>query len=183
MDIVLTYRGRIPAKRSDREAVWAIRREFHTQLAKLWGKEPFSVLRRWEDSNFEAGAPHFTRHWRDQTFVPFLGEDVGVGANIDITLLTGMPAKKRVVSSGDLDNRIKRLIDALRVPKGEGEMVESLPADARWYCLLEDDDVVISVTARLGAYLASDDPAEAFAFIRVRPSALRVTLSNLSMLF
>lgn len=181
MEIILTYRGRIPAKRSDKEAVWAIRKEFHLQLAKLWGKEPFDVLKRWEDAGFSADAPHFTRHWRNQTFVPFLGQDVSVGADLDITLLTGVPIQKRVISAGDLDNRIKRIVDALRVPKGHGEMVEELPPDARWYCLLEDDDVVTSLSAKLGPYLGSDDPAESFAFIRVRPVALRVTFANIAM--
>lgn len=158
-----------------------MRRDFHSQLSKLWGKEPFQVLKQWEESDFAAGAPKFTRQWRDQTFVPLLGEQIGVGARIDITLLTGMPSQKQVVSAGDLDNRIKRIIDALRVPKGESEMAIHLPPGARWYCLLEDDDVVTAVSARLGAFLASDDPSESFAFIRVSPSPLRVTMDNLGM--
>lgn len=182
MEIVLTYRGRIPAKRSDRESVWAMRREFHTQLEKLWGREPFDVLKRWEDSGFAAGAPRFTSSWRDQTFVPFLGRDLGVGADLEITLLSGHPRQKRVLSAGDLDNRVKRLVDALRVPHGDSEMAEALPPGGRWYCLLQDDDVVTAVSAKLGTYLASDDPSESFAFIRVRPTGLRVSTSNLGML-
>jgi hypothetical protein len=166
----------------DKEAVWDIRRAFDSQLSKLWGKEPFGILKDWEDSNFSAGAPNFLRKSNGQTFVPFYGRDVGIGVKLEITLLTGMPSQKRVLEAGDLDNRIKRLIDALRVPKGHGEMSANLVPDSRWYCLIEDDNVVTEIKANLGTYLASDDASEAFAFIKIRPSALRVTTSNLEML-
>lgn len=182
MEIILTYRGRIPSRSKDRDAVWAMRREFHDQLLKLWGREPFAILKRWDDSAAEAGAPVIRRNLGNQTFLPLLGKDIGVGADIDITLLTGQPSQKRVLSSGDLDNRVKRLVDALRAPQQDGELVSDLAPNSTWHCLLEDDDVVTSITAKLGVYLASNDPAESFAFIRVRPTGLRVSLSNIAML-
>lgn len=81
-----------------------------------------------------------------------------------------------------MDNRVKRLIDALRIPQGDDEMASDLPPGSRWHCLLEDDDAVTAVSAKLGTYLASDDPSESFAFIKVKPSGLNVTTSNLAML-
>lgn len=160
-----------------------MRRSFSAQLEKIWGKAPFETLKNWEDTAFAAGAPKFTRMMHDQTFVPFYGRDVGVGVELDITLLTGMPIRKPVISAGDLDNRVKRIIDALRIPNGQGEMYGKLLPGGRHYCLIEDDNAVLSLGARLGPYLGSDDPAVSFAIVRVRPMAMRVTLNNLAMLF
>ncbi|WP_224705097.1 hypothetical protein [Devosia aquimaris] len=183
MEIILTFEGRIPAQRSDMGLIWEMRSAFSEQLRKVWGKAPFDVLKRWEDTNFSAGAPKFIRSTGGHTFVPIYARSVGVGVDLDITLLTGMPDQKPVLSAGDLDNRIKRIIDGLRIPKGHGELLAELPPAGRWYCLLEDDDAVLSLQARLGAYLGSDDPSVSFAVIRVRPHAIAVTQSNLAMLF
>lgn len=183
MELTLTFTGIIPAQRTDLEVIWTIRREFDRQLSKVWGKAPFAVLKKWEDSGFVSGAPRFTREVGGHTFVPLYGEDVGVGVDLDITLLTGMPAKKRVISAGDLDNRIKRLIDGLRIPSGHGEMSKTLPESGRWHCLLRDDSAVLGLRARLGTYLGSDDPSVSCAILRVKPVALKVTTGNLEMLF
>jgi hypothetical protein len=129
------------------------------------GKRPFEVLKDWEDSGFVSNAPKFTRSSEGTTFVPFYGQEVGVGVALDITLLTGMPTQKAVLSSGDLDNRIKRVIDALRVPQGKGEMLQQSKLASRCYCLMEDDNAVLSLRAKLGPYLGSDDPAVSFAII------------------
>ncbi|RWO04605.1 MAG: hypothetical protein EOS07_28690 [Mesorhizobium sp.] len=59
MDIYLAYRGQIPSKASSLDAIWNMRRSFHRQLEGLWGKEPFAVLKKWEDSNFVAKRTKF----------------------------------------------------------------------------------------------------------------------------
>jgi hypothetical protein len=136
VDIYLTYRGHIPSKSSSLDAIWSMRRSFHRQLVKLWGKEPFAILQKWEDSNFAAKAPNFLRKVGDQLFVPFYSEAVGVGVKLEIKLLTGLPQQQAVISSGDLDNRIKRIIDALRAPNQKGELTAGLEPDSRWYCVM-----------------------------------------------
>jgi hypothetical protein len=182
MELTLTFEGRIPAQRSDLGVIWTMRRSFSSQLEKVWGKPPFEVLRKWEDSGFAAGAPKFTRILADTTYIPLYGLDVGVGVDLEITLLTGMPTQKSVISSGDLDNRIKRIIDALRVPQGKGELQSDALAKSRCYCLVEDDNAVLALRAKLGPYLGSNDPSVSFAIIRARPVAINVTLQNLAML-
>jgi hypothetical protein len=183
LEIVLTYRGRIPSKSSSKAAIWDMRRSFDRQLRKLWGKQPFDVLKKWEDSNFAAGAPEFRLRQGTQLFVPLYGSAIGVGVELDIRLLTGMPEQKAVITAGDLDNRIKRLIDALQAPAQLGEHVDDLEPDQRWHCLVDNDSAVLGLTAKLGAYLDSDDPSESFATIVVRPIPLRVSLANMSMLY
>jgi hypothetical protein len=54
-----------------------------------------------------------------------------------------------VISAGDLDNRIKTLIDALRMPKGASELVgNEQPAEGEtpFFCLLEDDKMVTALS-------------------------------------
>ncbi len=183
MEFVLTYKGRIPAKASNRDVMWDMRRSFDRQLRKLWGKPPFTILAEWEASDFAGGAPNFLIKRGTQTFVPLYGMNVGVGVSLDIKLLTGLPERKPVISAGDLDNRIKRIIDALRAAANNDELAEDLPPASRWHCLMDDDSSVLSLTASLGPYLGCDDPAESFAVITVRPIAARVSISNLEMLF
>ncbi|AZO45394.1 hypothetical protein EJ076_31985 [Mesorhizobium sp. M7D.F.Ca.US.005.01.1.1] len=183
MDIYLTYRGQIPSKKSSLDAIWAMRRSFHGQLVKLWGKEPFAILKKWEDSNFAAEAPNFLRKVGDQLFVPFYSEAIGVGVKLEINLLTGFPQQQAVISSGDLDNRVKRIIDALRAPTQKGELIASLEPDTRWYCVMDDDSSVKEVTASLAPYLDSNDPSVSFVFVRIRTSPSAVTFANLAMLF
>ncbi len=183
MELVLTYEGHIPSKGSSNAAVWRMRTCFDQQLRKVWGKPPFEVLKKWEDSNFAANAPKFTRVLGGHTFVPFYGADVGIGIDLDIRLLTGMPDKKAILSAGDLDNRVKRIIDALQIPTQKGELIADLQPAGRFHCLVENDSAVLSLKASLGVYLGSDDPAISFATIVIRPVAMKVTQSNLEMLF
>lgn len=153
-----------------------MRKSFHHQLAKLRGKEPFVDL----DSPAYNAA---TKEFKGQRFTPFYGDYVRVQAAVDITLLTGLPAKKSVVSSGDLDNRLKRIIDALRMPQQAQEVLDEPIAADRCFCLLQDDSSVSRVTAQLGPYLAGDDETSSFAFVRVRATPIAVTPDNISMLF
>ena len=183
MEFVLTYEGRIPSRSKDKAAVWEMRKSFDRQLRKLWGKPPFDILAEWEATGFAAGAPNFLIRRGAQSFVPLYGLKVGIGVSLDIKLLSGLPDRKPVISSGDLDNRIKRVIDALRAAADEGELIGGLEDNARWHCLMDDDSSVLQLSASLGPYLGSDDTAVSFASITVRPIATRVTTDNLAMLF
>jgi len=189
MEIILTYKGHIPAKTSNKKAIWNMRKSFHNQLIKIWDKQPFQILSEWykseqHASSFENFHEKFIKKHDGVTFIPIYGRTIGIGVSLDITLLTGMEEKNKVLKAGDLDNRIKRIIDGLRVPIQKGELCNDLANNSEWHCLLEDDDAVISLNAQMGTYLGSDDSKESFAFIRVKPmSTGPVYTSTLSMLF
>lgn len=180
--IYLTYRGVIPSKSSNNEAVWAMRQAFHEQLSKLWGKEPYSVLKDWEDSNFAAGAPDFRKRLGNQVFIPFFGKKVGFGVELDLELLVGSSPFAAVINEGDLDNRAKRIVDALQCPTQPTELSANYQ-DPRYYCLMDNDSSVTALSVRLGPYLDSNAPEESFAFIRVKPSMKRTSLDTLAMAF
>jgi hypothetical protein len=88
------------------------------------------------------------------SFFPLVTSKHACYCDLDILFLRhGNPGSIRV--NGDIDNRLKTLYDALRMPKNENE----LPTDAApdeddkpFYCLLEDDSLITGtdiVTDRL----------------------------------
>jgi hypothetical protein len=74
---------------------------------------------------------------------------------LDILFLRHDPPGS-VVHAGDLDNRIKTLIDALRKPQGAIELRgNETPTDDEdpFFCLLEDDKLVTGLTVESDRYL------------------------------
>jgi hypothetical protein len=57
-------------------------------------------------------------------FVPTVSEKLDMAANLEITLLSPGPPGQLVSQPGDLDNRLKTLLNALKVPG-----VQDLPKD------------------------------------------------------
>jgi hypothetical protein len=157
-----------------------IRKKFHTQLQRLWEtskflKEagvdktavhlrpsqvsaalgvgytgllprPLIPLREYVSSNFESNG---------YRFVPLVCEEFSLLCSLDILFLR-RDFPQGVVSAGDLDNRVKTLIDTLRVPKSANELKgHETPADGEdpFFCLLEDDDLVTSLSVESGMLL------------------------------
>src|SRR6202021_954972 len=77
-------------------------------------------------------------------FVPLITEELCFRCSLDILFLrpeeSGM-----VIRGGDLDNRLKTLFDALRVPKNVDETGGLSSSEDPTYCLLEDDSLISEV--------------------------------------
>jgi hypothetical protein len=93
-------------------------------------------------------------------FIPLIRKKNGFTCGLDILFLRrGHPGE--VVVSGDLDNRLKTLIDGLKMP-GECSEIGSLPTEgeAPFFCLLEDDSLITSMkvtTDRLLTPIETDE--------------------------
>lgn len=91
-------------------------------------------------------------------FVPLVREDLSLFCSLDISLLR-RDFRAGAISAGDLDNRIKTLIDALRKPHNANELGGNEtpgPDEDPFFCLLEDDDPVTTLTVR--TYVLVDPP-------------------------
>lgn len=135
-----------------------IRRVFHSQLKMLWQKS--QNLREWECRNHATRKPRKT--WENAAehyqlngvgYVPLSWEGLGVACRLDILMLRPEAPGQTLIRGGDIDNRLKTLFDALRMPK-VGETAESLDDEGGrnpFFCLLEDDSLInhISVTTDL----------------------------------
>ena len=77
-------------------------------------------------------------------FVPIASNDLLVHCSLDILFLRPDPPGQ-LLKSGDIDNRVKTLLDALKMPQGEQDLGRYLKPQADeefFFVLLEDDGMV-----------------------------------------
>jgi len=151
-----------------------IRRAFHEQLREVWAqtsvlkeseKTPTSFAQMIERGDHERwGADRFPERekryplaelvaYAHQEFghewVPLARKDYRVHCELDITLLR-RDGYGSALENGDLDNRTKTLIDALKKPSSINEMPNQAdkPRDDErpFYVLLEDDSLVSRIS-------------------------------------
>lgn len=121
-------------------------------------------------------------------FVPLVREETSLLCSLDILFLRrDIPGS--VIDAGDIDNRIKTIIDALRIPRHQNELVGSDAApgadDDPFFCLLEDDSQVSRLVVETDTLLdppadGNLDHSEARLMITVEIRPYDVTLFNLS---
>jgi hypothetical protein len=191
-----------------------IRKDFHGQLKRLWQINKFlnehtvdtalwaskSAIPAYQVGNpgFWSGGPvperlplseaianmHRENGYR---FVPLVREEFGLSCSLDILFLRrDFPAG--VISAGDLDNRIKTLIDTLRKPHSANELRgNEVPGAGEdpFFCLLEDDDLVTALSVETDALLdppnngdAGQSQVKLIISVELKPS--HVTMFNLS---
>ena len=93
-------------------------------------------------------------------FVPLVTEYFDLLCSLHILFLRhDVPGS--AIQAGDIDNRIKTLIDALRVPHNQAELVrnDACPRDDEdpFFCLLEDDNQVSGFSVETDTLLEPPD--------------------------
>ena len=156
----LLYDGPLPSGDSQSAArvKHQIRKPFHKQLIEVWKNHP-SLKQFYEGrtpKRFEVGEPpseetvsvmyKMARRWErcGYRFLPLVCKTSGVAVSLDILFLRRGEAGHLVSSTGgDIDNRIKTLFDALRMPQERQEVSSKPDADEDpFLCLLEDDSLI-----------------------------------------
>jgi hypothetical protein len=154
------------AKKNRSPEKHAIRKVFHHQLATLWKTHPFLYGFM---ANEREGPPDMPRHgYADRylrcgyRFVPLISEFLMVACALDILFLRRDGPGALVKSGGDIDNRVKVLFDALRMPQTCDEVCDEKPApdEEPFYCLLEDDKLISSVRVDTNWLLTPPLPGE-----------------------
>jgi hypothetical protein len=149
MELTLIYDGILKPQNSGynkgiKENKHDIRCKIHQQLKELWKRAPFKP----DPKDFYKNIGGFN-------FLPLAVEGRNEIAEMNITLLRPTPIGHIVGQGGDIDNRIKTLLDALRMPKNNDELPKGYvpnPDENPFYCLLEDDKLITKLsisTARL----------------------------------
>jgi hypothetical protein len=161
MELKLTYDGLLlGASRTNTRAQHKhdIRRQFHPQLRRFW--ETHAILRRASARMFLPGKWQLTNSLEDPgpllweglaekyermgyNFVPLARQEAMVICSVRILFLRIDPPGS-LISSGDIDNRLKTLFDALRMPKDKDEVGGNAPSvdEKPFYVLLEDDRLI-----------------------------------------
>ena len=145
MEFRLLYEGPLRTNRGPKEKQ-TLRREFHRQLKELLTRPPMQPFKRLVEAKHKRATIFELCGF---TFAPLVSEKLSHVARLDITLLSPEEPGRTVTQGGDLDNRVKTLLDALRMPKVKDEIPnDDAPADGEvpFYCLLEDDNLISGIT-------------------------------------
>ena len=154
-----------------------IRRAFHKQLKHWWDVSPalarlrggYEALkippekRAWQGGDF-ASQPLYRdvlaefHECGGQRFVPLVCGELSLLCGLDILLLR-RDRPGGIISGRDIDNRLKVLFDALRMPKSGVEVSQcSFQSDENpMFVLLQDDSLISSVSVETDELL---DPPE-----------------------
>lgn len=117
------------------------------------------------------------------SFVPLVRKSLYVTAALDIQFLRHEDPGALVLQGGDLDNRLKTLFDALRMPSAvEGARGDTPTADPLW-CLLESDTLISDFSVKTGRLLGdpTKKPHAVRLWIDVTVKVLRVIDQNLCL--
>lgn len=185
MEFRLTYRGQLKAS-AGRDQKQRIRRFIHPQLATLWKQPPLTDLKEaLPGGKWAAADSPFARNVGPFTFRPLVNAAYDVIAELDITFLRPEPPGLLVSNSGDIDNRVKTLLDALRMPQNLAELPanDAPTAEEAPFCvLLEDDRLITHLAVTTDRLLEpSNSQLDVLLLIHVRVKVTRATLDNLTL--
>ena len=149
MEFTLYYRGPLKSNRGAKEK-HELRAHFHKQLKNLWDQKPLNSLKdKMLNKTADDQSLNVIKKIKDFEFAPLVAEKAGLIAELSIILLRPEPPGSIIQSSGDIDNRLKTLLDALKVPASPGELpTDAVPQDDQtpFFCLLEDDALITKIS-------------------------------------
>jgi hypothetical protein len=189
-----------------------IRKIFHTQLKQLWATNKFLKNHKMLPTAFNN--PNYSQLPTDQAwgwesatdnqpmvdviahnyqrngyrFVPLVREEMSLLCDLDILFLR-RDHPGSVLEAGDLDNRIKTLVDCLRMPKAGNELRgNEFPGAGEdpFFCLLDDDKAVSGLAVQTDIFLKppmanlEEDKRQTLLVITVNLRPYDVTMFNLS---
>ena len=168
MEFRLVYDGRLPsASNSSRvKEKHDIRKSIHQQLVQL------TEIRKSVEGRHLITSKRF--NLSGFGFVPLVTKAHAVFCHLDILFLRSGPPGSHIIG-GDLDNRLKTLFDALRVPRNANEVpsgAEPEESEVPFRCLLEDDSLITDhtvTTDRLLLPSANDSHVRLILRVHIEP--------------
>jgi hypothetical protein len=116
--------------------------------------------------------------------VPLVTQELDLICGLEILFLR--PDKPgKAIWAGDIDNRLKTLLDALRIPEPSEDYAKKTPLEEEkpFFCLLEDDKLITKVSVETDRLLepvaAMISPHDARLVITVRVSPYEVHVDNM----
>ena len=193
MEFTLIYHGPLKANGSIRDKQ-DIRREFHKQLVELWKQEPLSSRMQNNHVLLENIVTYdmppnnsiaIIQKINDFQFMPLISSKLNLIAELDITFLRPEAPGRIITQGGDIDNRLKTLFDAFRMPKESKEIPKDdspKPNENPFYCLLEDDSLITKVAVRTDRLLKRcNDPSFVELLIAVRATLTKMSWDNIDL--
>jgi hypothetical protein len=184
MHFRLVYEGPLKANGSVRHKQ-EIRRYLHGQLSVLWRQPPLDGYHELLKETPAQGETSILQKLGAYAFAPLVCKKLRLIAELHIVFLRPEAPGSLITQGGDIDNRLKTLFDALRMPKVEVELPDDdlpRPGEAPFYCLLEDDNLITAVSVETDRLLrppASDSHVQLMISVQTKPVV--VTWDNVGM--
>jgi hypothetical protein len=188
MEFRLTYQGPLFADRGANEVPQgrlihkhSIRRHFHEQLQELWNVDSRlkgHVRKRIVTYDAPTGVTTSTSDLDELEklheiggikWVPLVTDRWGAVCSLDILFLRHEP-KGGIIQSGDLDNRINTLFDALRMPEKK-EIPDNLVLQnepSPFFCLLSNDKLITEFRVTADRLLVPNTKPDADVHLVIR---------------
>lgn len=215
MKFTLAYDGPLPSSGSSakKQAKWDIRTKLHPQLEDLWNSHP--ALRAVEADRLfpKRGGATFTQvhhqyrgpvgvvTWTNETtkerldlcepiekhgawFRPLVRESYALHCGLKLLFLRKEHPGK-IYQGGDIDGRIKTLLDALAMPQHSEQVLERTSTTLHpIYCLLEDDSFVSGLNIESERLLTDQNHRKDYVqlIIEVDVRVRQATVYNVSFL-
>jgi hypothetical protein len=166
MQFRLMLRGSLPPdKRGTVPVKHRIRRELHPQLKALWQQHP-ALKNSFEPRKDKGGISRVEELARSYShsgfrFVPLV-KKAHFACSLDILLLRRQEPHRAFDPVGDLDGRVKTLIDGLRMPQLGQEVGANQPGpdEDPFYCLMDDDSAIFNFQVTVDRLLVPQEPNE-----------------------
>ena len=177
MEFRLIYQGPLKSNGS-KEHKHQIRRALHPQLKELWNQPPLNDYREYLQPGPEKDSTSVIETVGNFQFAPLVTSRLNLIAELNIVLLRPGEPGRIVTTSGDIDNRLKTLFDALRCPENEQEIPKNeKPRDDEtpFYCLMQNDALITSISvASDRLLLRDDDTSHVILLIHIRVKDTRL---------
>lgn len=181
MKFRLYYRGQLRSNGGIEEK-HKLREKFHVQLKNLWAQKQLEEFTRYLKEQVEPYELSIIKTVGDFTFAPLVCEKLHTIADLDITFLRPEEPGRIVIKGGDIDNRIKTLLDGLRMPKRDEIPAGVSSSENPFFCLLEDDALVTHLSVTTDRLLDSNDPSEVLLLITVTIRVAQTVIANVALI-
>lgn len=152
----------------------------------LWEQKPLSEFKGRLLSERASGDDWSSlRKVSSFVFAPLATEETRQIVELDIVFLRPEEPGSLITQGGDIDNRLKTLFDALRMPKNDAELPKGDMPRANedpFFCLLEDDNLITRVNVRTDRLLDQEAGKNSVLLvIHVRTKLTETRLGNLGL--
>lgn len=183
MQFRLVYEGEIRSRQqAGLAAVHDIRAKLAPQVKMLWEYPPLNQSQDWlkNEGSFHACTEHDGWH-----FASAVSSAVGLYGEVDILILRPQPPGSIVSKQGDLDNKLKTLIDALTVPTlqqvRELQRLGLQAPQGLMHCAFSDDNLISRLSVTSDRLLCDMSERRSIAVINVTLKVGKPCIDNIHL--
>lgn len=183
MEFCLHYYGTLKS-RDNASGKHQIRQQLHPQIRSVCLSEQFSNMFDEFNDTSKHDEPHMFSDIGGKRFWFLICEGWKTIVDLNITILLPHAVGAIVHNGGDIDNRIKTLFDALRIPAVKSEIPSNDSFNYKkegMFCLLQDDKLInrVSITSYQDHEPIDTDSVR--CFIEVRTKITQALVGNLGL--